>query len=66
MGKKVRPIIKRKTKENRSFEDRHYRFTTYLEKRVRQKMKILKEENMIPSYKELVNDAIKHYIKEHL
>ena len=66
MGKKVRPIIKKKTKENQSFAEKHYRFTTYLERPVRQKMKILKEENLINSYKELVNVSIKHYIKEHL
>ena len=66
MAKKVRPIVKKKAKESKSFEDKHYRLTTYLEKPVRQKMVLLKEENLIPSYKELVNVAIKHYIKEHL
>jgi hypothetical protein len=56
----------KKRKEKKSFEDQHIRVTTYLEKPVREKMELLKDKNVIESYTQLVNLAIKHYIAKHL
>jgi len=56
----------KKRREKKSFEEVHTRVTTYLEKPVREKMELLKNKNVIDSYTQLVNLAIKHYIAKHL
>jgi len=56
----------KKRREKKSFDEVHTRVTTYLEKPVREKMELLKDENVIDSYTQLVNLAIKHYIAKHL
>jgi hypothetical protein len=56
----------KKRREKKSFEEVHTRVTTYLEKPVREKMELLKDKNVIESYTQLVNLAIKHYIAKHL
>jgi len=56
----------KKRRKKKSFEDAHTRVTTYLEKPVREKMELLKDKNVIESYTQLVNLAIKHYIAKHL
>lgn len=56
----------KKRREKKSFEKVHTRVTTYLEKPVREKMELLKDKNVIESYTQLVNLAIKHYIAKHL
>jgi len=56
----------KKRREKKSFEEVHTRVTTYLEKPVREKMELLKNKNVIDSYTQLVNMAIKHYIAKHL
>ena len=56
----------KKRREKKSFEEQHVRVTTYLEKPVREKMELLKDKNIIESYTQLVNLAIKHYIAKHL
>jgi hypothetical protein len=56
----------KKRKEKKSFEEQHVRVTTYLENSVREKMELLKDKNVIESYTQLVNLAIKHYIAKHL
>jgi len=69
---KITPIKKKnkKKKEKKSSQgsylDTHQRVTTYIRKVIRQKMEILKEEDLIDSYASLVNKALEHYIKEHL
>ncbi|WP_089859258.1 hypothetical protein [Halanaerobium salsuginis] len=56
----------KKRREKKSFEEKHVRVTTYLEKSLREKMELLKDKNVIESYTQLVNLAIKHYIAKHL
>jgi len=56
----------KKRREKKSFDEVHTRVTTYLEKPVREKMELLKDKNVIESYTQLVNLAIKHYIAKHL
>jgi hypothetical protein len=56
----------KKRREKKSFEEQHVRVTTYLENSVREKMELLKDKNVIESYTQLVNLAIKHYIAKHL
>jgi hypothetical protein len=56
----------KKSREKKSFDEVHTRVTTYLEKPVREKMELLKDKNVIESYTQLVNLAIKHYIAKHL
>jgi hypothetical protein len=56
----------KKRREKKSFDEAHTRVTTYLEKPVREKMELLKDKNVIESYTQLVNLAIKHYIAKHL
>lgn len=56
----------KKRREKKSFEEQHIRVTTYLERPVREKMELLKDKNVIESYTQLVNLAIKHYIAKHL
>lgn len=56
----------KKRREKKSFDEVHTRVTTYLEKPVREKMELLKNKNVIESYTQLVNLAIKHYIAKHL
>jgi hypothetical protein len=56
----------KKRREKKSFEEVHTRVTTYLEKPVREKMELLKDKNVIDSYTQLINLAIKHYIAKHL
>jgi bisphosphoglycerate-dependent phosphoglycerate mutase len=56
----------KKRREKKSFEEQYVRVTTYLEKPVREKMKLLKDKNVIESYTQLINLAIKHYIAKHL
>jgi hypothetical protein len=63
------PDLKKKLKkrrEKKSFEEKHVRVTTYLEKPVREKLELLKNKGVIDSYTQLVNLAIKHYIAKHL
>jgi hypothetical protein len=56
----------KKRREKKSFDEVHTRVTTYLEKPVREKMELLKDKNVIESYTQLVNLALKHYIAKHL
>ncbi|PUU87006.1 hypothetical protein [Halanaerobium sp.] len=56
----------KKRREKKSFDEVHTRVTTYLEKPVREKMELLKDKDVIDSYTQLVNLAIKHYIAKHL
>jgi len=56
----------KKRRNKKSFEEKHVRVTTYLEKSLREKMELLKNKNMIESYTQLFNLAIKHYIAKHL
>ncbi len=56
----------KKRREKKSFEEKHVRVTTYLEKSVREKMELLKDKNVIESYTQLINISIKHYIAKHL
>ena len=56
----------KKRRNKKSFDEVHTRVTTYLEKPVREKMELLKDKNVIESYTQLVNLAIKHYIAKHL
>ncbi len=74
---KKKPKLKNKEEENlkeklkkrrnkKSFEEKHVRVTTYLEKPVREEMELLKDKGLIDSYTQLINLSIKHFIAKHL
>ena len=56
----------KKSNQKKSFEERHMRMTTYIEKPLREKLELLKGDGRIKSYSKLMNKALKYYIKEKL
>jgi hypothetical protein len=56
----------RKRRNKKSFEEKHVRVTTYLEKAVREKLELLKDKGMIESYTQIINQSVKYFIAEHI
>ncbi len=63
---KLKDLSLKKEEPKDMFGETHVRMTTYVEKHLRQKMELLKDEGEIRSFARLVNVALQHFMSEHL